>query len=285
MTVTIILYIAIICQIYLLSYFFPQKIIDRINYVLSHYPASTHPKLYPSENSAEKATSRLKQFKLLTRSTIILGFALSLLAVFTKTKINDVMVFFFSMLQVLPFILLEISELKYYKMMRKENTSNKRTAVLKPRRYFNYISPLKFSVAVAALGIYIVFNFYRNDFNISLSGDGIITLVTLAIVHVYFAIIVFWLMRGKKINPLMEHKDRERHIGSVINTTYYTSVAMSVFLLVYGLIQHLGLDEWKPLLMSIYFQMIVFLGIGTMLKTNSIDKINFDVYRKDANAT
>jgi hypothetical protein len=40
-------YIAFVSQIYLLSYYFPQKLLARMRHVLASYPPETYPKLYP----------------------------------------------------------------------------------------------------------------------------------------------------------------------------------------------------------------------------------------------
>ncbi|MBT5073183.1 MAG: hypothetical protein HOJ34_08315 [Kordiimonadaceae bacterium] len=279
MTTSIIVYAAAIGQLYLLSYFYPKQIINRISHVLDKYPASTHPKLYPTENGEERAKKGLTRYKYITRSTLILGIILMVGALITKTEIKDSMVTLFAMLQFFPFMLLEIAELNHYKLMREENKAPKRSADLKRRNYFDYISPLKFSLAVIMFGIYITFNLYRNDFNLSFGSDGLITLVTIIGVHIYFAITVIWIMYGKKLDPHQEHKDRDRHIGGVVSTTYLVSIAVSTFLLIYGLLQHYSLDPWEPVALSIYFQLCAYIGLGTMLRTNTVENINFEVYK------
>lgn len=282
MTITIILYVAALGQLFLLSYYYPEKIMGRIKRILTEFPASTHPKLYAVENGDKLAKKGMIRFKLITRSTLYLGLMLLLLSLATNTPLNDAMVTLFAMLQFVPFMLMEATELKHYKLMRQNNDNHKRSADLKKRRYFDYISPLKFSVAVIMLAIYITFNLYRTNFDLSFASDGLITLVTIVGVHIYFAFVVIWMMYGKKLDPHQEAKDRDRHIGGVVRTTYYVSIAVSSFLLIYGLLQHYQLDPWEPIALSIYFQLCAYLGLGTLLKTNKIDKINFDVYRDDA---
>ncbi len=284
MTVTIILYLAAIGQIILLSYYYPEKIMRRVNQILTNFPAITHPKLYAVENGDVLAKKGIVRFKLITRFTLYLGLFLLSLSVITNTPLNDAMVTLFAMVQFIPFMLMEIIELKHYKLMRQNNENHKRSADLKRRQYFDYISPLKFSLAAIMFAIYIAFNLYRNNFNLAWGSDGLITLVTIIGVHIYFAIVVVWMMYGKKLDPHKETKDRDRHIGGVVHTTFYVSIAMSTFLLIYGLLQHYQLDPWEPIALSIYFQLCAYLGLGTILKVNSIEKINFEVYRDDAPA-
>ena len=284
MTITIILYVAALSQLFLLSYYYPEKIMGRINHILAKFPASTHPKLYAVKNGDERAKKGMVRFKLITRSTLYLGLVLLAFSLVTNTPLNDAMVTLFAMVQFIPFMLMEITELKHYKLMRQNNENHKRSADLKRRRYFDYISPFKFSIAVIMFAIYITFNFYRNNFDLSLGSDGLITLVAIVGVHIYFTIIVVWMMYGKKLDPHQEAKDRDRHIGGVVRTTFYVSIAVSTFLLIYGLLQHYQLDPWEPVALSIYFQLCAYLGLGTILKVNNIEKINFEVYRDDAPA-
>ena len=40
-------YVAFLCQILLMSYYFPNKLLARMRHVVTTYPPTTHPKLYP----------------------------------------------------------------------------------------------------------------------------------------------------------------------------------------------------------------------------------------------
>lgn len=285
MILTIITYLVLVSQLYMLSYYYPNQFIKRISYVLDRYPASQYPKLYPSEAGEEKARKGLKNYKLITRSTLILGFILLAWATFdgmvVRGEIKDSMVVLFAMLQMMPFILIEMSELKHYKLMRAENDTPKRSADLTRRQYFDYASPFKFMVAALLFISYITFNLYRTGFDLSFGSDGLITLVTITFVHLYFAAIVIWIMYGKKLDPHQAHKDRDRHMANVVNTTLYSSMVISTFLLIYGLLQHYSLDLYEALSLSIFFQLCAYLGPGLMLRNNKVENINFDVYRAD----
>lgn len=282
-------YAALIGQLYLLSYYYPQQFVKRMTYVTSNYPASKYPKLYPSENGEEKAKKELIKFQFVTRLILFVGIALLGAISFTGLSLENsasaIFVVAFALIQTAPFIWIEVSELKHCKAMREKNVTHKRSADLKPRRYFDYISPIKFVIAAILLFAYLSFNLYRNNFDLSLDGAGFITLMAMIIMHVYFAIIVYWIMRGKKINPHMSAADRDRHISGTINTTLNISMLASIFLFVYGLIQHYDLDRYEAMAMSIYFQLCIYLGIGTMLKANKIEELDFDVYKDGTNLT
>lgn len=282
---TILTYIVLASQLYVLSYYYPKLFADRMSYVINNHPASEYPKLYPFENGEEKAREGVVKFKFITKLILILGIFLLVGAIVIQFTFEDsastVLVVGFALIQTAPFIWVGFSEQKQYSMMRTKIRTSKRSADLKPRRYFDYVSPIKFSIAVLLLISYLTFNFYRNDF--SLVGDGMITFGALLIMNIFFACVVYWSMRGQKINPHMSAEDRDRHITGTVKNTLYVSMLASLFLLVFGLIQHYDLDRYEAISLSIYFQLCAHLGIGTMFRANKLEDLNFDVYKKDAN--
>ncbi len=284
---TILTYIALAGQLYVLSYYYPKLLADRMSYVIDNHPASEFPKLYPFKNGEEKAKEGLVQFKFITTLILIIGILLLLDSIAFQFSFGDsaatALVAGFALIQIAPFIWIEISELKQYSMMRAKIKTSKRTADLKPRKYFDYASPVTFSIAVLLLITYLIFNFYRNGF--SLVGDGMITFGALLIMHIFFAFLVYWVMRGQKINPHLSAEDRDRHITGTVKNTLYVSIIASLFLLVFGLIQHYDLDHYEAMSISIYWQLIAHLGIGTMLRENKLEDLNFDVYRDDTAAS
>lgn len=278
-------YAALISQILLLSYYYPKQIMDRINYILGNYPAATHPKLYPLSNGEQNAQKGLRIYKRMTYSTGIIGIIALITAIINNITIVAPVAFGFAMLQFVPILITEISEFKYYKLMQSQNRSSKRSARIKPRRFFDYIAPWKFAIAAIMLLGYLSFNFYRVGFDLSIKSDGFITLVTMILVHLMFASIIMWRLHGKKLNPHQSSDDRERDIEGVIKSMVYVSMLMSSFLFIFGLIQHYALDHYETAAISIYLQLCAFLSLGTMLKANNLEKINFDVYRENAEKT
>ena len=197
----ILTYIVLVSQLYVLSYYYPKALADRMQYIINNHPANEYPKLYPSENGHEKAKEGLVKYKFITNLILVLGVALLISIPFTELTLEDsasaVFVVIFALVQTCPFFWIEISDLKQCSKMRAKIKTSKRVADLKPRRYFDYVSPVTFSIAVLLLIAYLVFNFYRNDF--SLLGDGMITFGALLVMHLFFAAVVYWVMRGQKL--------------------------------------------------------------------------------------
>ncbi len=45
------------------------------------------------------------------------------------------------------------------------------------------------------------------------------------------------------------------------------------------------LDSFEPSLVSLYFQLIVWISIGTMFRVLRIENMNFEVYKEDVSVT
>jgi len=59
------------------------------------------------------------------------------------------------------------------------------------------------------------------------------------------------------------------------------SIVASIFLITVEVMQGLELKFHIASLMSVYLQLTIFLGLGSILRNICIDDINFDVYRKE----
>ena len=65
-------YISFLSQIILMSYYFPNKLLERMQHVLTTYPPTTYPKLYPK--SVEQYQMAQLAFKYVNRFILLLGF-------------------------------------------------------------------------------------------------------------------------------------------------------------------------------------------------------------------
>ena len=61
-------------------------------------------------------------------------------------------------------------------------------------------------------------------------------------------------------------------------------MALSIFLMTAAADDVFNLDFLDATLMSLYFQVIVFLSVGHVLRSLRIEDIDFDVYRSDTAA-
>ena len=65
----------------------------------------------------------------------------------------------------------------------------------------------------------------------------------------------------------------------------FISIAMSVFFMTTAAGDAFDLDSFEPSIASLYFQLIVWISLGPMLRTIRIDDINFEVYKENVSVT
>ncbi|MCF8475168.1 MAG: hypothetical protein K9G26_10775 [Emcibacter sp.] len=275
-------------QIFLLSYYYPNKLYQRMRYVAKTYPPSKYPKLYPNllgSDADDIAKTRPKPYRYINMAIMVAGLLLLVVAMrsdyYPSGEGEETFVFLFAMLQFLPFIYLEFSECKQLKLMRDVNKASKRKAELEPRHFFGFVSPSLFGIAVILFFAALWFNFYIKDYDLSWARGTLTSVLALIGIHLYFAALFMWQVYGKKINPHETHKDRRIHRGVVVRVMVYTSIGLSVLMITVQSIREYNLDYLEPLIMSIYFQILAVIGIGTILHSNPIENIDFDVYKEN----
>lgn len=109
-------YIAFLGQIYLISYYYPEKILGRMKYVLDTYPPASYPKLY--SKPVEYYQIGQWKFKMVNRFIVLLGFAIILATLFVVDHnsfaddgfVSQAWPAVYGMIQFLPLMALEFSE-------------------------------------------------------------------------------------------------------------------------------------------------------------------------------
>ncbi len=278
-------YIAFLGQIFLISHYFPQKILGRMKYVRDTYPPSQYPLLYPKP--VEYYDSGRWGFKLANRLIVALGLMILFAIVFVVDHstfaddgfISEAWPAAYGIIQFLPLMALEISEFSQFKLMRKARITTTRTADLRRRGLFASVSPV---LLAAALSLYvgaILFDLYAHQFTISWGHDTVQRAVVLTITNLLFAGLGAWLLYGKKFNPHQTSDDRAKLIKTNLHAFLYVSMAMSVFFMTQAADDLYNLDFLDATLMSLYFQAIVFMSTGHALRNMQIKDIDFDVYK------
>ena len=283
MSINILFYVLFMSQIILISYYYPKQIIKRIDGVLKKFPPQSYPKLYPE--SVEKVIAAKTRYQLLNQIIIVIGLVLMTIHVVMSLdyegnqKVAEGLPLMFGMVQFFPFMLLEASGFRQFKLMRKANKSTSRSANLTPRHLFNYVSPLSVISAVVFIFTYVFFDLYINDFVIT--SDFIIKVITLCLVHTLFIGLAIWHLTGKRLDPHQAVKDRSNQTEFSLQSMVTVSIFLSLFLMANSAVDVYQLYNLEIIINTIYFQVIAFFGIGGMLRTIRLDKINFDVYKAD----
>jgi len=272
-----------IAQIFLLTVFYPGKLLQRMRTIQKKYPASSHPKLYPKSTNYYQKMSRI--YGLLNGLIFILGWVIVYYVyegrLVSEKGVNQMLPWFYFMIQMVPTWLLEIFGFRLTKLMKQEDTRKQKSATLAPRRLLEYISPQLLSTVIITYFVFVVIAFYIEGFKFELSSQALLMSVILLLGYVFFFGMMSWLIYGKKSDPYQSQTDRVKTISMVIKTYCYTMMACAFFMAFALTVSTYGLKSMMPVAMSLFLQFIVVISMGYMLQHSRLDQIDFDVYKAD----
>ena len=279
-------YLAFIGQIYFISHYFPRIVAKRVEFVMQTYPPEKFPKLYPQ--SVEYYRIGLSAYRMLNRAIVLLGIGILVAIVFWVDHatfaddgfISEFWPATYGFIQFVPLMILEFSAFRQFRLMREANLDNTvRKADLRPRRLRDFVSPLVLGLACTAFVAAILFDVYVHQFDVRWEHGTIQRTITLTATNLFMGAIGAWLLRGKKLDPHQSPADRTRHIRASLSSFLYVSITVSLFFMVTAADDVYDIDFLDAPLMSIYFQVIVFLSVGHLLRSLPLDSLNFDVYK------
>lgn len=283
MTDNLILYILYLSQMMLLSYYIPKKVAARSSEVFTRYPPSEYPRLYlfPLEYHKQKqGTYRMLNSVILALCAVFLGYII-VQAENLSYGVLQISVFFSGMLQLLPIVIMEVSDFRYFKLMREADKRTQKTASLAPRRLLQHTSPLLLTLATAIYIVTVLYSLSLADFNISWDTDVVQGILVITATHVYFVGIVAWRHFSKKGNPYQAASDKSKEMAMIIKSAIFTSIAVNLFFLGSLVTEDANMEWLKPVNMSVYMQLLGFIFISISINSYSISDYDFSVYKED----
>lgn len=276
-------YIVFLGQILLVSYLVPKLILNRFDRLLADYPPESYPKLYPKSVEIYRIGHAI--FKWTNVLILVLGFAV-LYGIYafdhgTATDdgyISEVWPAAYGLIQFLPLLALELLGFRQFNWMRKANTDSTRKADLRPRRLFDFVSPGLLLAAIALFAAVIGLDLYVNDFAVKWGSDAVQRDLVLAGTNVFLLAVGLWQLTGRKLDPHQSATDRARQIKVQLTSLLLVSMAMSIYFMTQTADDAFDLDYLDAPLISLYFQVIVLVSIGFMMRSLKLEDINFDVY-------
>lgn len=286
---TVFFYLVFLAQVFLISFYYPQKIRRRIEHIFANYPPATYPKLYPKSfhfDAAEAGRKGLRTYWYLNMLMVLIG--LGLIAAATLSGYSpdpkggdEAIVAAYFFLQMVPYMLAELSAVKLHKLMRQMSARNVRKADLRPRRLLDFVSPASVAAAILLYAVWMGFYLYGQGFGTPWEANVYITLVVVTAGNLLFAGVVAWAMHGKKPDPHLARKDQAKRIEATVKIAVFASIAISISLIATDVVRMFELDIIEPVLTSIYVQFITIFGTGLALRTTRVQTIDFDVYKAD----
>jgi hypothetical protein len=284
-------YIAFLSQIFLMSYYFPNKLLERMRHVLTSYPPTTYPKLYPKP--VEQYIKAQLVFKYVSRFILLLGFLILYAIIFWGNHstfaddgyISEFWPALYGMIQFLPLMAIEFSEFSHLKQMRNAHTASKRVAELRRRGLTDLVSPALIGMAVLIFAGAILFDLYVHDFDVSWGHDTVQRALVMACTNGLLALVGAWNLYGGKQDPHQSPADRAHKVAVSLKSLLYISMALSIFIAVTAADDIYKLDFIDATLMSVYFQAIALLSLGYILRSIKPEDIDFEVYKTDTAVT
>lgn len=271
-----------VCQILLLSWYFPKLIVQRTDWLLEHCPPCDYPKLYPVavEHFIQKRSLFVQaNHLLLAIGVVILGWVGYQYGA-SENAIFPMVPWVYFMLQMLPMLLTEIIGFKFFKLMREANASGVRKATLQPRRLFDYVSPRLVGAAVLTYVAMVIYTLTIFDYSLALSDVPVMSAFILLLGNSFFAAIIAFNIYGKKQDPYQDGKDKVTEVKIVLQSLFYMSIYMSVFMAVMASSNRFELDIDSAVFMSLFCQSVALIAPGLQLKNFKLANVNFDVYRE-----
>jgi MFS family permease len=252
----------------------------RIHTIFKNYPPNDFPKLYPE--SIKKYKKSAKRYQIMNH--LIIGLGLGLILWFYVTPRtggwDQVIIFWYFMIQFLPNIGLELWTMKYHNAMRLLNQDAQKEAVLQPRRLTDFVSKSLLGTVFVIYVIFVGFIAYVDQFDYTWFG-GYLNVLIISGAYLFFGLIIYRAMYGKVKNPHQSYEDRKIDIQTLIRQLLSILIAVTLYAMVQILIKAYGLESFKAISVSLYFHVIGFLS----MQWPHLDFINFDVYKNKPGLT
>lgn len=279
MTHTSYLYLVFLIQIGVISAVIPRLINNRVNNMQKAHPPAQYPKLYPMPQS--RMQQNLKQFMAFNAVVLLLGLAILAHAYWTRQ--NELLAWdtqgtlnVYFLLQLVPFMLLGIKGMKYHQLMRQIDRSSRRTAALQPRKLTDYVSvSLLLLTAISAL--IMVLTIVYMHYHPFQGFAGLWNLLYMGGLNLFFFVIIFFQIRGKKSDPHQSNHDRSAQIRLTTQVLVIGCIFANLFMVSNMWLSFWQLHGWKDVVQSVYFTLVVLL----MSRTSTFQPQDYSVYQNE----
>ena len=282
-------------QILLISLYVPSRVLRRARGLIGAHPPAEFPKLYPVPVAAIERT--LRAYRDLNMAIVALGLALlaadwwlgytidGVWRIWQEGELSPIrdpravvrIHMLYTVLQYLSAIVLfAYWESRYFKRMRAAR-GGIRTAELKARRLFDFVSPVPLAIAAAMYVAAVVSLLF-----LELPRSAIM-IATLTVSHFAAAGWFVWLFYyGRKQDPHQTSEDRARMIRGVWRVMISVSTLLSAVFGLVSVLMAFRLVEYTPFVFSLFAQVVTVVSTRKFCLVVPFDQQTFEVYRADA---
>ncbi len=276
---TLMFYIVFLSQVVLISFYLPRQVLQRMRFVVATYPPTTHPRLYPV--SVEEMEKAQRNYRNLNLFALLVGLGLVAMGISASGDQmlpwdtgNVLTMYFF--VQFLPLIVATRAGFTYFNPKRAADSRSTRTADLRRRRLFDYVSPAFVGIALFVYSAFVLFIIYIEQFGFPWFG-GYLNIVGITAIHGFFGGMIVRLMYGKRKDPYQASEDRERQIELGVKSMIFVGIAATLFVMLEIGLHALDLQNHSGTIMSLYFQLIALVSFREF----RIEDTDFEVYRPE----
>ena len=257
-------------QILVMSVLYPVRLTRLIRTGLKNIPAERLAELYPGVDVGQAHERFLARYRAANTVVAVLGLLLLGWFISYMQRPNwdegavGGMVTAYFLLQNFPIILIAWFTTRFNKVHRRLLREPKRKAILQRRGLFDFVSPLTAFLVILAYFQFAAFMFYvaRHPFP-GFAGPfvniGIVTLL-----YVLGAFVMYWVLYGRKTDPLQTHADRMRVISVVVNCYSWMCILIPVFVSLSIACKLLELEKWGPFAGTMSFLILALLCLRVL---------------------
>jgi hypothetical protein len=254
-------------QILGMSVLYPIRLTRLIRTGLKNIPAERLAELYPGVDVGQAHERFLARYRAANTVVAVLGLLLLGWFISYMQRPNwdegavGGMVTAYCVLQIFPIILIAWFTTRFNKVHRRLLPEAKRKAILQRRGLFDFVSPFTAFLAILAYFQFVAFMFYvaRHPFP-GFAGPfvniGIVTLL-----YVLGAFVMYWVLYGRKTDPLQTHADRMRMISFVVNCYAWMCILIPIFVSLSIARKLLDLETWGPFAGTVFFLILTLLNL------------------------
>lgn len=281
-------YLVYVSQLLIVSVYLPRVTLRRARELIDTYPPAAYPKLYPEP--LPTIERKLAVFRNFNVGLLLLGVGLLAAAWVSDYRIAArygayptlVAHAVYSAAQLAPAMLLSLWGWTYFRRMRAAARGRLRTAPLKARRLFDFVSqPLLVAAAATYVGAIasVLYLDKPPGWIPSAVSPWAAAIISLTVSNALLAGVIAWTLYGRKQDPHQTHEQRAKQSRRISQSVLFVSILTSAMTAGGNALHVFELWQYGSILRSLFLQLIVILMARVWLV--QLDRGDFDVYKAD----
>jgi MFS family permease len=157
------------------------------------------------------------------------------------------------MVQVLPLCIVAVAGVWFGRKAHKLLSPDpKRTASLRRRGLFDFVSPFVVFLVIAAYFLFAAFMLYIEQHPFAGFAGAPINIGVITLVYALNAALIYARLYGRKSSPLERQADRLRTTGVTVKVGVYSCIGIVVYVSLNMSLGLLDLQRWEPLAQSVF---------------------------------